>query len=368
MKNIPIPYENLKEVNAPYYSQLYSNAKSIIEGGWYVLGNEVENFEKEFSILHNGSFCLGVASGLDALILGLSVFNFPAGSKVLVPSNTYIASILAILRSNLIPVLVEPDPHTYNITVESLEKNYTSSCVAILPVHLYGRLCPMDEIVQFAKSRNLVIVEDCAQSHFAEINHQKAGTFGDIGAFSFYPTKNLGALGDAGAILCKDEDIYMRLKALRNYGSHQKYHNKFIGWNSRLDEIQASFLLTKIMDYQKVINHKNMISKMYFSELIEYNIQLPCTAQKDCVWHIYNILSNDRDKLKHELQKVGVATEIHYPIPPHQQVAYKGLFAGKYPISEKIHNQTLSLPISTCHSIQQIEIVIERLKKVFKML
>lgn len=216
-----IPYEDLKKVNAPYFGALVQRSKSVIEGGWYVLGKAVENFEKEFSTLHGGYHCLGVASGLDALILGLVVFDFPKGSKVLVPSNTYIASILSIIRADLTPVLVEPDPKTYNLTVEGLRKQYDKDCVAILPVHLYGRLNPMPEIVEFAKENNLKVIEDCAQSHFAEINGVKSGMFGDIGAFSFYPTKNLGALGDAGAIICKDSEVYNKLKALRNYGSEK---------------------------------------------------------------------------------------------------------------------------------------------------
>lgn len=350
-----IPYEDLKIVNAPYFEALSESSKKVIEGGWYILGKAVEAFEKEFSTLHGNYFCLGVASGLDALILGLVAFDFPKGSKVLVSSNSYIASILSIIRADLVPVLVEPDPKTFNLTLEGLKKSYDKDCVAILPVHLYGRLNPMPEIVEFARGNNLKIIEDCAQSHFAEIDGVKAGMFGDIGAFSFYPTKNLGALGDAGAILCKDEGLYLKLKALRNYGSEKKYHNKYVGWNSRLDEIQAAFLSIKLPDYQKVIDHKRKLTGIYFEELKEIkSLTLPASAGKEHVWHIFNVLLEDRDLIKGELEVRGVQTEIHYPVSPNLQDGYQSILPGEYPIAEKIHGQTLSLPLSTCHSEEDI--------------
>lgn len=359
-----IPYEDLKKVNAPYFDALAKRAKDVVEGGWYVLGKAVESFEKEFSALHGDYFCLGVASGLDALILGLVVFDFPKGSKVLVPSNTYIASILSILHAGLIPVLVEPDPNTYNLTVKGLREKFDQDCVAILPVHLYGRLNPMPEIVEFAKDKNLKIIEDCAQSHFAEIDGVKSGMFGDIGAFSFYPTKNLGALGDAGAIICKDPDLYAKLKALRNYGSEKKYHNKYVGWNSRLDEIQASFLSEKLTDYQKVIDHKRRLAMIYFEELKGIqSLTLPAPAGKDHVWHIFNVLLPNRDTIKAKLAERGVMTEIHYPVAPNHQEGYQSILKGHYPIAEKIHTETLSLPLSTCHREEEIRQVSGILKE-----
>jgi dTDP-4-amino-4,6-dideoxygalactose transaminase len=359
-----IPYEDLKKVNAPYFDTLVQRSKIVIEGGWYVLGKAVEDFEKEFSVLHGGIHCLGVASGLDALILGLVAFDFPKGSKVLVPSNTYIASILAIIRADLNPVLVEPDPKTYNLTVAGLRKKYDKDCVAILPVHLYGRLNPMPEIVEFAKENNLKIVEDCAQSHFAEIGGVKSGMFGDIGAFSFYPTKNLGALGDAGAILCRDTNLYLKLKALRNYGSEKKYHNKYVGWNSRLDEIQASFLSEKLRDFKKVIDHKRSLAKIYFEELKGIqSITLPAPAGREHVWHIFNVLLQNRDDIKEKLALRGILTEIHYPVAPNLQEGYRSILAGHYPIAEKIHAETLSLPLSTCHTEEDIRQVSKNLKE-----
>jgi dTDP-4-amino-4,6-dideoxygalactose transaminase len=365
MKSTKILYEDLKAVNAPYFNKLSEEATRTIENGWYVLGESVKKFELKFGEIHNNSFCIGVASGLDALVLGLAVFDFPKGSKVLVPSNTYIASILAIIQAGLVPVLVEPDPFTYNLTVEELEKKYDKSCVAILAVHLYGRLCPMVEILEFAKSNKLKVVEDCAQAHFANFNGVKAGEFGDIGAFSFYPTKNLGAIGDAGAILCKDMKIYEKLLALRNYGSHQKYYNKYIGWNSRLDEIQAGFLLIKLENHENVYLHKQKLANIYLENLKEISsIQLPAPAKQDHVWHIFNILSNERDILKQKLLEYSIHTEIHYPVAPNLQEGYRALLNGHYPISEKIHLNTLSLPISTCHTEEDIYYVINCIKKI----
>lgn len=362
-----IPYEDLKLVNAKYSSELISASSKIIKGGWYVLGNSVKNFENNFGLEHNTSYCIGVASGLDALILGLEVYNFKPGKKVLVPSNSYIASILAIIRAGLVPVLVEPDLETYNINVSGLQKVYDSNCVAILPVHLYGRLCPMDEIMDFAKSNNLIVIEDCAQSHFAELNGIRAGNFGDIAAFSFYPTKNLGALGDAGAIICKDEIIYNKLLALRNYGSQQKYYNKYIGWNSRLDEIQAEFLNIKLKDYKSVILHKRELAQIYFDKLSKIKqLQMPSPAKENHVWHIFNILTSQRDLLRTYLSENDIGTEIHYPVPPHLQEGYFHLFTDEYPISEKLHKETLSLPISTCHTKKDINFVIEKITEFFQ--
>jgi dTDP-4-amino-4,6-dideoxygalactose transaminase len=370
MSHIKIPYENLALVNEPYTEQLNEISRKVIKEGWYILGKEVTKFEKEFSKINKSPFCVGVASGLDALIIGLSVFDFPKNSKVLVPSNSYIACILAIIRAGLTPILVEPNPKTYNLDIDSLEKYYTKDCVAILAVHLYGRISPMIEIMEFAKRHDLKVVEDCAQSHFANINGTMAGNFGDIGAFSFYPTKNLGALGDAGAIVCKNQQIFEKIQALRNYGSHIKYENKYFGWNSRLDEIQAAFLNIKISNYQFVISKKRDLAKIYFEGLKELShIELPKNPESDSehVWHIFNILTENRDELKYYLLSHGIGTEIHYPISPAKQEAYKQYFTNQhFPISEKIHSQTLSLPLSTFHSHLDIEFVSEKITDFFK--
>ena len=363
MNHIQIPYEDLKIVNKPYFNQLEYISKNIIENGWYILGENVLKFEESFGKIHSNSYCLGVASGLDALILGLSVFDFPPNSKVLVPSNAYIASILSILRAGLIPILVEPDPKTYNITYDELEKKYDKDCVAILPVHMYGRISPMLEILDFANHKNLRIIEDCAQSHFSELNNIKAGEFGDIGAFSFYPTKNLGAFGDAGAIICKDKEIYLKLKALRNYGSEIKYHNKYIGVNSRLDELQAIFLNIKLPFLDKINNHKNTLANAYNLGILNDKIIKPTITQNSkSVYHIYNIRTKNRDNLRDYLLEYGIQTEIHYPIAPHLQEGYSKLFINKsYPISESIHKTTLSLPISYANTLSEINYIIEKI-------
>ena len=367
MSHIEIVYEDLKKVNQPYFSDFSEKLNEVMKGGWYILGENVHEFESQFSKIHNNLYTVGLASGLDALVLAIEAFSFPPNSIILVPSNTYIATILAIIKTGHQPVLVEPDPLTYNIDIINIEKVYSKKCVAILVVHLYGRLCEMQEIISFAKIKNLIIIEDCAQSHFAEINKNKAGTFGDIAAFSFYPTKNLGALGDAGAIVCKDENIYKKIIALRNYGSHIKYHNKYIGYNSRLDEIQAAFLNIKLRDFNSVLLHKQNLAQLYLDNLSEnHNIQLPLTAGTNNVWHIFNILIKDRNRIKSELFTRGIGTEIHYPIPPHQQEGYSGYFEEHYPISEKIHNNTLSLPISVAHNKNDIYRVIEVLNDILK--
>jgi dTDP-4-amino-4,6-dideoxygalactose transaminase len=371
MSHINIPYEDLSRVNEPYFDQLNAVSKKVIQGGWYILGNEVSKFEREFSKINESPYCVGVASGLDALIIGLSVFDFPSNSKVLVPSNCYIACILSIIRAGLTPVLVEPNPNTYNLDVDLLENAYTKDCVAILAVHMYGRISPMNDIIDFAQKHDLKVIEDCAQSHFAEIKGVKAGNFGDIGAFSFYPTKNLGALGDAGAIVCKDDKIFEKIQALRNYGSHKKYENQYLGWNSRLDEIQAAFLNIKLVDFKNVISHKRKLARQYLDGLDKIpQIQSPYlpSSETEHVWHIFNILTNDRDELRSFLISEGIGTEIHYPIPPQGQVAYQSYFRDQnFPSTEKIHAETLSLPISTIHSESDICMVIEKVKSFYKV-
>lgn len=283
---------------------------------------------------------------------------------MLVPSNAYIESILSNIHAGFTPVLVELDSKTYNLTVSGLREKIDKECLVILPVHLYARLNPMPEIVEFAKEHNLRIIEDCAQSHFIEIGGVKSGMFGEICAFSFNPTKNLRALGDAGAILCRDTDLYLKLKALRNYVSEKKYHNKYFGWNSRLDEIQASFLSEKLKDYQKVIYHKRKLAGIYFEELKGIKtLTLPASAWKDHVWHIFNILLKDRDLVKAKLPERGILTEIYYPVAPNHQKGYLSILLGNFPISEKIHSETLNLPLSTCHSEEDKRYVSKNLKK-----
>ncbi|OFZ51879.1 MAG: aminotransferase [Bdellovibrionales bacterium RIFOXYB1_FULL_37_110] len=360
-----IYYENLKEVNRPFIEELKTSSIDVIASGQYILGERVKQFEEDFSQYHNNISCSGVASGLDAITISLKTCNFPSHSEVIVPSNTYIATILSILQNQLIPVLVEPRLDTYNIDPSKIEENITPRTRAIVPVHLYGKVCEMDFIEAIAQKYNLKVIEDCAQAHGAQYLERKAGTFGDFGAFSFYPTKNLGALGDGGAILAKNKSHDMTIKTLRNYGSHEKYFNKIIGYNSRLDEIQAAFLSVKLKHLNEINNHKKKLASLYHNHLKSDFIKPHISSKNDDVYHIYNIRHPKRDSLKKYLLEHGISTEIHYPIPPHHQEAFKSLTCLKqaYPISEEIHRTTLSLPISFAHTVDDILHTIEVLNK-----
>jgi dTDP-4-amino-4,6-dideoxygalactose transaminase len=361
MKTTMIEYENLGKLNADFFSAYKLKFKEILESGWYVLGKNVSDFENEFANYVGSKHCIGLASGLDALSLALRCFEFPPNSEVIVPSNTYIATILSIVQNGFKPILVEPDINTYNIDPSKLEEKITSNTRAIMIVHLYGKCCQMDAINAIGRKYNLRIIEDCAQAHGAKYKEQIAGTFGDIGAHSFYPTKNLGALGDAGATTTNDSIISEKLKALRNYGSKVKYINEYIGYNSRLDEIQAGFLSIKLAALNDINNHKRSLAKLYFNNLKDDFIKPSLNDDYYDVYHIFNIRHAKRDQLKEFLLQQGIKTEIHYPIPPHKQKAMEGIIEGDYPISEEIHATTLSLPISYFHKKDDIFRVIETL-------
>lgn len=346
-----IPYEDLKRLNASFADQFHAKFNSVLENGYYILGEEVALFEQNFAEYNSIPYCVGVANGLDAIILSLKTCNLPEGSEVIVPSNTFIATILAILQCNLKPVFVEPDIYTYNIDPQKIEQAITDKTKAIVVVHLYGKCCDMDEIIRIKEKHNLYLIEDSAQAHGASYKNKLAGTFGDFGTFSFYPTKNLGALGDAGGIICKDSSYYAKLLQLRNYGSDRKYYNEVVGYNSRLDEIQAGFLNVKLPWLNHISAHKNKLADLYLKNL-NNNFTLPVKHPDYYdVYHIFNIRHSRRDQLKDYLEHKGIGTTIHYPVAPHQQNALKHLFEGqKYPISEEIHQTTLSLPCSYFHT------------------
>jgi len=348
-----IEYENLKKVNEKLFDKYNNSFNEFIESGWYVLGGQVDKFESEFSRFIGTKHCIGVASGLDALILAIDAFDFPYGSEIIVPSNSYIATILAIIRSGFTPILVEPDIATYNIDPSLIEDKITEDTVAILVVHLYGKSCEMDRVSQIASRFGLEVIEDCAQAHGAEFKSQKVGSFG-VGCFSFYPTKNLGALGDAGAITCNNEQYSNKIKSLRNYGSSKKYYNNDLGYNSRLDEIQAGFLSLKLEILDDITAHKRELARTYFNSLDDRFIKPIVNENYFDVYHIFNIRHQQRDELKEYLLENGIKTEIHYPIAPHKQKAMDGMFLDKYPISEEIHATTLSLPISYFHTKKDI--------------
>lgn len=358
-----VEFLNLKKINAQYEDELIESCKRVIQSGWYLVGKELTNFEENFANYCGVKHCIGVANGLDALILTLQAWIelglLNKGDEVLVPSNTYIASIMAISENGLTPVLIEPDTKNFNLHPAYLRERITSKTKAILPVHLYGQICPMNEIMEIAREFNLLVLEDCAQSHGAVLDGVKAGAWGDAAAFSFYPGKNLGALGDSGAITTNDSRLADTLRALRNYGSHKKYENIYIGHNSRLDEIQAAMLSVKLTHLDAETNIRKSIAQRYLNEIKHADVILPAvTEPQGHVWHLFVICTTKRDSLQKYLSEHGVQTLIHYPIPPHKQKAYEGVFDYPLPISEKIHSEVLSLPISPVMCEEEVSHVI----------
>ena len=350
-----IEYESLARSNQQFMSELEAAAVRVIRSGWYVLGQELSAFETEFARYVGAKHCIGVANGLDALILAIEALDLPKGSEILVASNTYIATILAIVRAGHQPVLVEPELETFNIDPGGLLRAMTANTRAICVTHLFGKTCRMDAIGAVAREHDLRVVEDCAQSHGAHLGAQMTGTFGDAGCFSFYPTKNLGALGDAGAIVTNDDALVDRLRYTRNYGSKQKYVNRYVGVNSRLDELQAAFLRVKLRHLDAMTAHKRALAEIYFANLPEWVAKPVRRPDEYDVFHIYGIRHPQRDALRQHLLDNGVKTEIHYPIPPHRQEAMKGILRGSYPVADELHATELSLPISAGHTATEVE-------------
>ena len=362
-----ISFLDLKNINQQYRQQLIEACTRVIDSGWYIGGTELEQFEQNFAKYCGTQYAIGVANGLDALILTLRAWKelgkLQDGDEVIVPSNTYIASILAISANQLKPVLVEPNPNTFNLDPAKIEAALTEKTKVILPVHLYGQLAEMPEIMQIAKQHNLLVLEDSAQSHGAQIQGKKAGNWGDASGFSFYPGKNLGALGDAGAVTTNDPELATMLKALRNYGSHEKYKNLVPGVNSRLDEIQAAMLDIKLKYLDQETQHRRYIASLYLNGIKNPLIQLPlkevnAETYEQHVWHLFVIRTEHREALQKYLLEHGVQTLIHYPIPPHKQQAYKEWNDMSYPISEQIHDEVLSLPMGPTLSAVDAERVI----------
>ncbi|MDO5651393.1 MAG: DegT/DnrJ/EryC1/StrS family aminotransferase [Moraxella sp.] len=350
-----IPFLDLQKINAQYAQELKNACANVIDSGWYIDGKELKTFESNFANFCGSKYAIGVANGLDALSLVLRAWidmgKLKKGDEVLVPSNTYIASILAISENNLTPVLVEPDLKTYNINPNNIKTAISTKTKAILPVHLYGQIADMISITEIAKEYNLLVLEDSAQAHGAELSGIVAGNWGDASGFSFYPGKNLGALGDAGAVTTNDEQLAWHLKTLRNYGSSEKYKNIVKGRNSRLDEIQSAMLNIKLKHLNSEIAYRRKIADFYLTNINNPLIQLPlsnidATTYKNHVWHLFTVRTPNRNKLHEYLTNNGVQTLIHYPIPVHQQQAYQEWRNLSLPISEKIHREILSLPIS----------------------
>jgi dTDP-4-amino-4,6-dideoxygalactose transaminase len=359
-----IEYENLGKLNKPFFEAYEKAFKETLESGWYILGNKVQAFETEFASYCGTKHCIGVANGLDALIVSLKAFNFEKGAEVIVPSNTYIATILSIIHNDLKPILVEPDIASYNIDPKKIEEKITPNTRAIMVVHLYGKMCEMDSINAIAKKYNLKVIEDCAQAHGASYKNIKAGNWGDYGAFSFYPTKNLGAIADAGAVTTSNQELAESIKTYRNYGSKIKYYNEVVGYNSRLDEIQAAFLSIKLKHLDKINQHKIKLAAIYLKELKSDFIKPIVDKDYMDVYHIFNIRHPKRDELKDYLLKNEIKTDIHYPVSPNKQLAMKGILDHQpTPIAEEIHKTTLSLPISFYHTEQDILKVVETMNK-----
>lgn len=360
-----VEYENLARANQRFVDEFRAAFDRLLASGWYVLGNEVSSFENEFAAYVGSRHCIGVANGLDALTLSITAFDQPRGSEWLVASNTYIATILAIVQAGHRPVLVEPDPQTCNIDPDRLARALTPKTRGICVTHLYGKPCRMDRIVPFAREHGLKLVEDCAQSHGATLQGRMTGTFGDTGCFSFYPTKNLGALGDAGAVTTDDPAIAERLRHLRNYGSLKKYVNRYVGVNSRLDEVQAAFLRVKLRRLDEITRHKQRLAHLYFDQL-PADLALPVREPDvEDVFHIFAVRTPQRDALRAHLAESGIKTEVHYPIPPHRQEAMAGLLAGEYPIADEIHATELSLPISYATTADEVDEVCTAVRHFF---
>lgn len=365
-----IKFLDLKKINMLHQEEIEEALLKVFHSGWYILGEEVEKFEENFSNYVGTRHCIGVASGLDALFLilrGYMELGFmKERDEIIVPANTYIATILAVSHNNLKPVLVEPDIHTYNIDPEKIEAAITEKTRAILPVHLYGRVADMERIKEIAQKYHLKIIEDAAQAHGAIYKGKRTGNLGDAAGFSFYPGKNLGALGDGGAITTNDDELAEVIKALRNYGSHEKYYNSYKGFNSRLDEIQAAILNVKLKYLDEENQKRREIAQYYCDQiknekiiLHDINEQIRIDEYKSHVWHLFVIRSPERDQLQQYLKENGIQTLIHYPVPPFKQMAFSEWDNFSYSVTEKIHNEVLSLPISPVLTEEEVDRIIK---------
>ncbi|MDC0909161.1 DegT/DnrJ/EryC1/StrS family aminotransferase [Flavobacteriales bacterium] len=358
-----IKFLDLQKINTQYEKELKEAASRVIDSGWFLMGKELETFEQSYASFCGVKYCLGVANGLDALRLIFKAYIklgvMQKGDEVIVPANTYIASVLAISDNDLVPVFVEPNINTYNLDSNLIEQAITLKTKAILTVHLYGQISIDQQLRSICKKHNLKLVEDAAQSHGAVWNGKISGGIGDAAGHSFYPGKNLGALGDAGAVTTNDEDLSKTISALRNYGSHKKYENKYQGLNSRLDEIQAAFLNVKLKYIQNDIEARREVANYYLENIKNPKIILPkLLNQEGHVWHLFVIKTEKRQELQQYLNNQGVHTLIHYPIPPHKQEAYAAFNGLSYPITEQIHEEVLSLPLSGAMTKEENEEVV----------
>lgn len=355
-----IKFLDLYKINERLRKEINGKITQVLDSGWYLLGEETENFEQNFAKYCGVKHCIGVANGLESLNLIIRGYGFAQGDEIIVPANTYIASILAISENGCTPILVEPDINTYNINPDLIEKKITSKTKAIMVVHLYGQAVQMQKIWALAQKYNLKIIEDSAQAHGAKYQNKRVGSLGDASGFSFYPGKNLGCVGDGGCVTTNDDELAQKIKALRNYGSHKKYHNVFIGMNSRLDEIQAGILDIKLKFLDEDNQKRKEIAKYYRKNIKNSSIILPNVYAEDAhVWHLFVVRTKQRDNFQKYLLDNEIQTIIHYPIPPHKQECYKLWNNLSYPITEEIHKSVLSLPISPVMSDDEVKKVVE---------
>lgn len=355
-----IPFLDLHAVNERFRAEIDAKIKSVLDSGWYLLGEENNAFEKEFATFCGVKNAIGCANGLDALKLIIKAYGFKKGDEIIVPANTYIASILAISENGCTPVLVEPDIHTYNIDPLKIEEKITAKTKAIMVVHLYGQATEMEKVLEIAQKYHLKVIEDSAQAHGAFYQGKRAGNLGDASGFSFYPGKNLGCLGDGGAVTTNDDELASKIRAIRNYGSHVKYQNIFIGMNSRLDEVQAAILSVKLKHIDQDNEKRREIARYYLEHIKNPLITLPkIKDEKSHVWHIFAIRAKERNRLQDYLTKCGIQTLIHYPIPPHKQVCYSEMNHLSFPITEEIHRTILSLPMSPTLSLEEAKTIVD---------
>lgn len=358
-----VPFLDLKNINQSVATELEEAFKRVHQSGWYIQGKELELFETEFAAYSEVSNCVGVGNGLEAIHLLLKAYGIGPGDEVIVPSNTFIATWLAVTECGATPVPAEPEIHTHNISVDAIEAAITPKTAAIIPVHLYGQPADMDPIVALARKHGLIVIEDAAQAQGARYKDRHVGGLGHAAATSFYPGKNLGALGDGGAILTSDTEIANKVRKLRNYGSTIKYQHDVLGHNSRLDELQAAFLRVKLKNLDGDNQRRKVIAEHYSTALAHSDFVLPFVPDwADPVWHLYVIRCNERDKLQQYLKSNGVETLVHYPTPPHQQTCYASTPFKSLPIAEQYSKQVLSLPISPVMLDEQAEYIVQMLK------
>lgn len=364
MKQVSVPFLDLQAAYLELKAEIDEAVSRVLASGWYLLGAEIDAFENEFAAYVGAKHCIGVGNGLDALHLSLRAMEIGSGDEVIVPSNTYIATWLAVTYAGATPVPVEPDEHTYNLDPEGLEAALTERTKAVIPVHLYGQPADMEPIRAFAARHGLRVLEDAAQAHGARYKGQRVGGLGDATAWSFYPGKNLGALGDGGAVTTNDDVLAETLRTLRNYGSRVKYVNETRGFNSRLDELQAAVLRVKLRHLDAWNDRRKRVAARYLRELRGAGLLLPVVPTwADPVWHLFVVRSPERDRLQEGMKERGVGALVHYPIPPHLQGAYRDLNLpeGSFPISERLHQQVFSLPIGPHLSEVQLEAVVSSL-------